>query len=93
MIPSLAESTSSWAEDTALQRCNRSAAPGAKTEARPAASRAAVRDLSLRDWRQSAKPSRHDAAKSPTGRLTQLANANRPEFQLPLNQDSQPIDL
>ena len=84
----MTQSKSTWAEDTALQRCTRSAVPGAKTEARPAATRAAVRDLSLRDWPPRVKPSRHDAAKSPTGRPLSLTNANRLKFQLPGNQDS-----
>jgi len=87
MNGALSQSNSTRAEDTALQRCNRSAIPGAKTEARPAVTTTAARAFSLRDWHQSAKPSRHDAAISPTGCLPQLANANQVKFQLPLNQD------
>jgi hypothetical protein len=85
MIPILAESTSTWAEDTALQRCTRSAAPGVGVKTGPDDLRSGHSPTSHQH--QSAKPSRHDAAKSPTGCPLSLANANRPKFQLPVNQD------
>ena len=81
-----AESESTWTEDRATQRCDPSADPGAETEGRAAPPPPAF--THLRDQRQSEKPSRHDAAKSLTRRPLQLANFNRPKFQLPLNQDS-----
>ena len=86
MNHAVAESQSTWAEDTALLRSNRSADPGAKTGAGIELSRSVP--LPLRDWHQSAKPSRHDAAKSSTRRPSQLANVNRRKFQFPLNQDT-----
>ena len=57
-----------WAEDRATQRCDPSAAPSAKTGVR-AELRRSVPLLScpLRDWPQSDKPSRHDAATRRTG--------------------------
>jgi hypothetical protein len=73
-----------WAEDTDLLRSNRSADPGAKTEARAVASQAAAR--LLRDWHESDKPSRHEAAKSPAGRASRFTNANQPKVHFPLNQ-------
>ena len=84
----LAQSNATWAEDMALQRCNLSADPGAKTGN-------GIKPLSLippvfptlRDWHQSEKPSRQDAAKSATGGHLPLTNTNPPKFHLPLNQD------
>ena len=79
-----------WAEDRATQRCDPSADPGAETgdgawhSLRPLSPLARC----LQDQHQSAKPSRHEAAKSSTRRPSQLANANRPKFQFPLNQDT-----
>ena len=57
-----------WAEDRATQRCDPSAGPSAKTGVR-AELRRSVPLLScpLRDWPQSDKPSRHDAATRRTG--------------------------
>ena len=77
-----------WAEDRATQRCDPSADPGAKTEGRAAcsATAAAARPSTLRDWHQSDKPSRHDAATLPAGCPSLLANAERQEFQFPVNQ-------
>ena len=88
MTTCLAQSNAAWAEDTALLRSNRSADPGAKTGGgiKPCCSIPPV-SPSLRDWQKSEKPSRQEAAKSPTGSHLQLTNANPPEFQFPLNQD------
>jgi hypothetical protein len=83
-------SEAAWAEDRATQRCDPSADPGAKTEGRAVRclTAATARPSTLRDWHQSAKPSRHDAATLPAGCPPQLANAKRQEFQFPLNQDT-----
>jgi hypothetical protein len=75
------------AEDTALLRSNRSAVPGAKTEERVVGFRATARPSSLRDWPQSDKPSRHDAATRLTGGPSPLANVHPPQFQFTVNQD------
>jgi hypothetical protein len=88
MRHSIAQLNSTWTEDTALLRSNRSAGPGAETEGRAASLPPAF--TRLRDQHQSAKPSRHDAAISSTERASQLANANRSKFQIPLNQDRLP---
>lgn len=87
MTIAVPQSTLAWAEDTAMQRCNRSADPGAKTEDGIGA-HAPIPPLRfpLRDWQESEKPSRQDAAKSPTGGHFPLTNANPPKFQFPLNQ-------
>lgn len=82
-----------WAEDTALLRSNRSAVPGAETEARTTATAAVVLAVSPRTWPESDKPSRHDAAKSLAGRLSQLANSNPTKFRLPVNQDRMALFL
>jgi len=89
MRSGLAQSKTTWAEDTALQRCNRSAVPGAKTGSRFALGRA-IRPVRIpfRDWPQSEKPSRQDAAKSATGGHLPLTNTNPPKFRFPLNQNS-----
>ena len=50
-----------WTEDRATQRCDPSAVPGAKTRG-GAGLRLAPLPSSLRDWHQSDKPSRQDAA-------------------------------
>jgi len=77
-----------WAEDRAPVRTDPSADPGAKTEGRAVTHTSAAPPSSpLRDWHQSAKPSRHDAAKSQARRLTQLANNQRSTFHFPVNQD------
>jgi hypothetical protein len=77
-----------WAEDRATQRCDLSADPGAKTGAGAGRFLALLPFLPLRDWHESAKPSRQDAAILPTGCPSRLANAKRQEFQFPVNQDS-----
>lgn len=78
------KSTTAWAEDTALLRSNRSADPGAKT----ARGRHDAAFLRVRDWHESDKPSRHDAAKSLAGRPSKFINASRPKVHFPLNQHS-----
>jgi hypothetical protein len=85
----LLQPKAAWAEDRATQRCDPSADPGAKTEGRAVRrlTAAAARPSTLRDWHRSDKPSRHDAATLPAGCPPQVANANRQEFQFPLNQD------
>lgn len=88
MKDAAAQSKSNRAEDRAPQRCDPSADPVAKTEEWSAACQTAVFSSPLRDWRESEKPSRHDAAKSSTGCPPQLANTNRLKVQFPLNQDS-----
>lgn len=102
MAHPLAQSTLTWAEDRAPVRTDPSAHPVAKTGAGArngggAGSNHSVplpsccRARALRDWHQRAKPSRHEVAKSSTGRPSQLANANQPKFQFPLNQDSKSV--
>ena len=87
MTSGLGESKTTWAEDKALPRGNLSAVPGAKTGSRIALGRA-IRPVRtpFRDWSESEKPSRQDAAKSPTGGLLPFTNANSPQFHFPLNQ-------
>jgi Leucine-rich repeat (LRR) protein len=88
MVPRTTQSKATWTEDRALLRSNPSAVAGAKTGAGAEPSRSAPPlPSTFRDWHQSEKPSRHEAAKSSTGCASQLANANRPKFQFPLNQD------
>ena len=74
-----------WAEDRATVRTDPSADPGAKIGGGAAARRPAP---SLRDWHQSDKPSQQDAAISPTGCRSQLANLETTEFQFTVNQDT-----
>jgi len=79
-----------WAEDRALLRSNPSADPGAKTEGPAACPQAGCRpslNHPLRDWHQSDKPSRHDAATRVARCPHPFANANRQEFQFTVNQD------
>ena len=77
-----------WAEDRATQRCDPSADPGAKTGAGAGTCPAPLPFPPLRDWHQSGKPSRQDAATFPAGCPTRVTNAKRPEFHFPLNQDT-----
>lgn len=82
-------STSARTEDTALLKSNRSAVPGAKTEERAVGNHAAARPSSpLRDWPQSDKLSRHDAATVLTGCPSPVANAHWLKFQFTVNQDT-----
>jgi hypothetical protein len=84
MACAAAQSSSTWVEDRATQRCDPSADPGAETEGRAALLPPTF--TRLRDQHQGAKPSRHEAAKFPTGRSSQVANVNRHKFHFPLNQ-------
>lgn len=88
MIALALRSIPAWTEDRATQRCDPSAAPGAKTEERPVRSHATGRPSPLRDWRPRDKPSRHDAATSSTGCPSPLANVRRYQFQFTVNQDT-----
>ena len=76
-----------WAEDRALLRSNPSADPGAKI-GDGAANHRPTPFTPLRDWHESDKPSRHDAAILRHDVAFLLANTLPPEFQFPLNQDS-----
>ena len=89
MIHRMLQRKAAWAEGRATQRCDPSADPGAKTEGRAVRSltAAAAQPSTLRDWHQSDKPSRHDAATLPAGCPLQFANPQRQEFQFPVNQD------
>ena len=73
-------------EDRATQRCDPSAEPVAKSEERAVSQYATARPSPLRNWHQCDKPSRHEAAISPTGCHSTLANANRSKFQFTVNQ-------
>ena len=76
-----------WAEDRAMLRSNPSADPGAKTEVRAVDVLRSAARLPLRDWHQSAKPSRQEAVTCRQDATLQLANAKRSEFQFTVNQD------
>jgi hypothetical protein len=84
----MAQSMSAWTEDTALQRCNRSADPGAKTEARtvsPALPSGFYPCFGIGPQAKNLRgttPRNHDTM-SPT----QLNNTDHSEFHFPLNQD------
>ena len=88
MTIDLLQSTTTWTEDRALLRSNPSAEPGARTGDRAASVRPRLSYSGLQDWHQSAKPSRQDAAKSPTGCHPERANDSRARFQFTVNQDS-----
>ena len=88
MMTNFLQWTMTWAEDRALLRSNPSADPRAKTGDRAASARPRLSSCSLRDWHQSDKPSRPDAAKSPTGYHPQVANDERSKFQFTVNQDT-----
>ena len=81
-----AQSTSTWAEDTALQRCTRSAVPGAETEARAVYPPPGFLRFGISTHATNLRGTtpRHTDRTSPS----QLANADRPEFHFPLNQDT-----
>jgi hypothetical protein len=76
-----------WAEDRATQRCDPSADPGAKTDGAAGSRPLLPIYPHHRNWHQSDKPSRHNAAMTSARHLSPLANANRSTFQFPLNQD------
>ena len=95
----LAQLMTRWTEDTALLdhlsggARNRSADPGAKTgvEAKnhPLVSLfLQTTATGLRDWPQSEKPSRHDAATTPARCPSSSSNQQTLKFQFPLNQDT-----
>ena len=86
-MAAMQQSLMTWAEDRATQRCDPSAGPGAKTGAGAGYIPALLPSSPLRDWHQSDKPSRHDAAIFPAGCPSQVANASRSEFQFPVNQN------
>ena len=88
MNASALQRETAWAEDRATQRCDPSAVPGAKTEERAVVLNESAVRLALRDWHQSVKPSRQDAATITHDAHSQLANADRKKFQFTLNQDS-----
>src|SRR5437868_1637430 len=78
-------------EDRATQRCDPSADPGAKTGVGTGLHRPVpLPGPALRDWHQSDKPSRHDAATVLTGCPSPRANAGRSTFQFTVNQDITP---
>jgi hypothetical protein len=89
MIHFALQRRSAWAEDTALQRCNRSDVPGVGVKAGPVHFRPGHSTTSHQH--QSEKPVWHDATRPTAGCLSQLANANQPKFQLTLTQDT-PVD-
>ena len=80
--------TMTWAEDRATQRCDPSADPGAKIEGRAVFFQKDAAHLPLRDWRQSEKPSRPEAAIHQQDATLSLANAKPPRFQFTVNQDT-----
>src|SRR6185437_8818443 len=53
MHPAALRCETTWAEDRAPQRCDLSAVPGAKTEARATSFTDVARTSPLRDWHQS----------------------------------------
>jgi hypothetical protein len=80
-----------WAEDRALLGSSPNADPGAKTGAgggrdcsTPAPN---TRYPRLRDWHESDKPSRQDAATSGAGGPDSVTSAHWQEFQFTVNQD------
>ena len=86
-----------WAEDRALLGSTPSADPGAKTGAGVARDCPTPASLQpyprLRDWHQSDKPSRQDAATSRTRRPSSVTYADRQEFQFTVNQDTLVLDI
>ena len=88
MIHGALQRSLTWAEDTALQRCNRSAAPGVGVKAGPDHCRTG--HLTTSHQHPSEKPVWHDATLPTAGRLSQLANANQSKFQFTLSQHTNP---
>ena len=86
MIRNALQRQTTWVEDTALQRCNRSAASGVGVKAGPDHLRPGRSTTSHQH--QSEKPVWHDATRPTAGRHHSLANANQPKFQFTLNQDT-----
>ena len=62
MMDRVLQRNAAWAEDRATQRCDPSADPGAKTGAGAGHVPALLPSSPLRDWHESDKPPRHDAA-------------------------------
>jgi hypothetical protein len=87
MMDRVLQRNAAWTEDRATQRCDPSADPGANTGAWARHFLALLPFHPLRDWHESDKPSRHDAATLLAGCPSQFANTERQEFQFPLNQD------
>ena len=85
MIPIMAESQSTWAEDRAPVRTDPSAVPGVGVKTGPDRFRPGRFHASHQHERE--KPVWQDAGLSPAGCLLTLANADQLEFQFPLNQD------
>jgi hypothetical protein len=76
-----------WTEDRATLRSDPSAVPGAKTEGQAVHGNMGCPPSLLRDWQQSDKPSRQDAAIRMAGCPQQFANDKSSKFQFPVNQD------
>lgn len=89
MIGERLQPTMTWAEDRATQRCDPSADSGAETGVGIGLRRPIPLPFhSLRDWHESDKPSRQDAAILQAGCPLQLANPSRLKFQFTVNQDN-----
>jgi hypothetical protein len=84
MIRTALQRQTTWAEDTALQRCHRSAVPGVAVTAGPDHFRPG--HITTSDQHQSEKPVWHDATRRTAGCHHSLANANQPKFQFTLSQ-------
>jgi hypothetical protein len=79
---------SAWAEDTALQRCNRSADPGVGVEGR-AGDLFGSAPVHLFNFNTKAKNRRGTTPRNTdTMSPPQLTNANQSQFQFTLNQHS-----
>ncbi len=89
MIRTALQRQTTWAEDTALQRCNRSAVPGVGVKAGPDHSRPG--HITTSHQHQSEKPVWHDATRPTAGCHHSLANANHTKFQFTLSQDNTSI--
>jgi len=87
MKPLELQPMTTWAEDRATQRCDPSADPGAKTGVGIELHRSVPLPFHpLRDWHESDKPSRLEAAFHRQD-AHPLANTKRSGFQFSLNQD------
>ncbi len=88
MVSRRRQSTSTWAEDTALQRCNRSADPRVGVEGRVGDlfGSAPIHTFNFNTKAKNLRgtmPRHNDTTSTP-----QLTNADQSEFQFTLNQDS-----
>ena len=91
MITVLPQSKITWTEDRATQRCDPSAAPGAKTGVGTKSIGPALLCHSIirtPGLAPSDTPSWHDATTTPAGCPHKFTNQPHPEFQFPLNQDT-----